>query len=471
MNSVFKKTFTIYILILMISFLALLVIMSTTIESYFIQQKEKELITQCKQIQEQYTLVTEKGPRYLDDLKKEMEALGRYMGARLWWVNSEGEIYVDSNSDTSFIGKVLTRKEIEDVFKGYIIKKRNEFDEYFEESVLTIGYPIINENKVVIALFIHIPLPGLQENVKAIHKMTINALTFSIFIGFIAIYLLSANVKRDLENLNDAVKYIAKGNFSKRLVVNRNDELGQLATNFNYMADELNKQDEFRKTFISNLSHDLRSPLTSIKGFINAVLDGTVPKDKQEKYLRIALNESERLTKIANNILDLSKMESGTIELNREEFDMNSLIINEIDKFERRLMDKEIHVELDIYKGDVTVSADRDMITRVLNNLIDNAIKFVNNNGEIRITTNIIKNKAYISVANTGRLIPDEELRYIWHRFHKVDKSRGENKHGMGLGLSIIKAIIDYHDEEINVISTPKTGTKFTFTLSKIAKK
>lgn len=465
MNSVFKKTLIIYILILLISFLALLVIMSTTIESYFIQQKEKELIQQCKQIQQQYTLVAEKGPEYLVDLKKEMEALGRYMGARLWWVNSEGEIYVDSNGNTGFIGKVLTKTEIAEVFKGYIIKKRNEFNEYFEESVLTIGYPIIRNDKVEIALFIHTPLPGLQENVKAIHKMTINALTFSIFIGFLAIYLLSANVKRDLENLNEAVKYIAQGNFSKRLVVNRKDELGQLAMNFNYMADELNKQDEFRKTFISNLSHDLRSPLTSIKGFINAVLDGTAPKDKQDKYLRIALNESERLTKIANNILDLSKMESRTIELSVEEFDINTLVINEIDKFERRLIDKEIQVVLDLYKTDVNVTADRDMITRVLNNLIDNAIKFVNAQGEIKITTNLIKNKAYISVANTGRLIPDEELRYIWHRFHKVDKSRGENKHGMGLGLSIIKAIIDYHGEEINVVSTPKTGTKFTFTL------
>jgi len=460
--------FTIYIIVIIISFIALIFILSNTFEDYFMNQKEKMLIEQCEKIQKQYSLVYERGPMYIDRLKQEVAALDKYLNARIWWVNTKGEIYVDSQlDDTSWIGEKLTYEEIEEVFKGYIIKRKGQFRNYFEEPVLTIGYPIIVNNKVVIALFMHAPIPEIKRTISDVYRISLAGLAFSILIASIGVFFLSRNLKRDIKNLNDAVKFISKGNFEKRLTITRKDELGQLAENFNYMAEDLNKLEQLRRTFISNLSHDIRSPLTSIKGFLQAILDGTIPRDKQNKYLEIALGESERLTKMTNDILDLSKMESGEISLSRTEFGINSLIINEIDKFETRLLDKNIDVELNLYKGNDTVYADKEQITRVLCNLIDNAVKFVEYGGKISIETVQRKEKIYISITNTGQIIPQEELRYIWNRFHKVDKSRSEDKKGSGLGLSIVNAIIKNHGEEIKARSSNEEGTVFTFTLTK----
>ena len=462
--------FTIYIVIILISFIALISILSTTFEEYFMTQKEKTLIEQCEKIQKQYSLVYERGPRYIESLQTEMEALDKYLDARIWWVNRNGEIYVDSKiDDTTWIGEKLTYEEIEEVFKGYIIKRKGKFKNYFKEPVLTIGYPIIVNNKVVIALFMHSPIPEIKKTVSDVYKITITGLVFSILIAFIAMFFLSRNLKKDIKNLNDAVEFVSKGNFEKRLAITRRDELGKLAENFNYMAVELNKLEELRRTFISNLSHDIRSPLTSIKGYLQAILDGTIPVEKQDKYLNIALKESERLTKMTNDILDLSKMESGQMGLSKCEFHINNLLINEIEKHENRLMNKNIGVEFNLFEGNDLVYADVEQITRVVYNLIDNAIKFVNFGGKISFKTYEKKNTVYISIQNTGEVIKEEELRYIWNRFHKLDKSRGEDKKGSGLGLSIVQAIIKNHGEDITVKSSQEEGTVFTFTLTKVS--
>lgn len=460
--------FTIYAIIILISFIALISILSATFEDYFMTQKEKTLIEQCQKIQKQYSLVYERGPRYIESLEREMEALDKYLDARIWWVNRNGEIYVDSKIDeTTWIGEKLRVQEIEEVFKGYIIKRKGRFRNYFKEPVLTIGYPIIVNDKVEIALFMHSPIPEIKRTVSDVYRITIIGLVFSIIVAFIAVFFLSKNLKKDIKNLNEAVEFVSRGNFENRLTVTRKDELGKLAENFNYMAVELNKLEELRRTFISNLSHDIRSPLTSIKGYLQAILDGTVPIDKRDKYLNIALKESERLTKMTNDILDLSKMESGQLDLSKSEFSINNLLINEIEKHENRLIAKNIDIEFDLLEGNDLVYADIEQITRVAYNLIDNAIKFVNCNGKISLKTTHKKDKVYISIKNTGDIIEEEELRYIWNRFHKLDKSRGEDKKGSGLGLSIVKAIIKKHGEDIVVRSSKEEGTLFTFTLPK----
>ncbi|MCT4563169.1 MAG: HAMP domain-containing histidine kinase [Maledivibacter sp.] len=467
MRSLFGKMFIIYIVVILISFIALISILSTTFEDYFMSQKEKSLIGQCEKIQKQYSLVYEKGPRYIDSLKDEMEALDKYLDARIWWVNRSGEIYVDPElENTTWLGEKLPYEEIEEVFKGYIIKRKGRFRNYFEEPVLTIGYPIIIDNKVVLALFMHSSIPEIKRTVSDVYRIAITGLIFSILIACIAAFFLSKNLNKDIKNLNEAVRFVSKGNFEKRLTIRRKDELGQLAENFNCMAVELNKLEELRRTFISNLSHDIRSPLTSIKGFLQAILDGTIPKDKQDNYLRIALRESERLTKMTNDILDLSKMEGGQLELCRTEFSINSLLINEIEKHETRLLDKNIHVEFDLFEGNDLVNGDIEQITRVVYNLVDNAIKFVDQSGKISFRTVLRKDKVHVSIKNTGNIINGDEMIYIWHRFHKSDKSRGEDRRGSGLGLSIVKAIIKNHGEDITVKSSKEQGTVFTFTLT-----
>lgn len=440
--------------------------MSDSFERYFIKQKQEALISQAQNIEKQYKLGFETGIVDMDKLNFEIKALNRYLNTRIWLINRNGEIYINSGiKDISLIKKEIKLNEIQKVFKGEIIAREGYFNKFFDEPVLTIGYPIKINNRVILALFMHAPIPEINKTISDIYRIAFKSLLVSTLIALILVFFISRNLTNGIKNLNDAVKIIAKGDFEKRLSINRKDELGQLANSFNEMASDLNKLEELRRRFISNLSHDLRTPLTTINGFVKAILDGTIEEEKQRRYLEIVAQESERLNKLTNDILDLSKMENGQETINRSDFNINELLLNEIDKFETSLVQKNIDVNITLEKEKYTVNGDLNKIERVVYNLIDNAVKFVNKNGKIQINTKYKNKKIYISIRNTGSKISPEDIDYIWDRFHKVDSSRGKDKGGSGLGLAIVKEIIKIHGEDIEVYSD-HMGVEFVFTLS-----
>ena len=234
----------------------------------------------------------------------------------------------------------------------------------------------------------------------------------------------------------------------------------------NYMANELDTLEEDQRKFISNVSHDFRSPLTSIKGYIEAMLDGTIPVELQDKYLNIILFETERLTKLTQGILDLNQFgRHRGIMLDLADFDINRMIKTTILTFEGTCEKKGITFDLVLTGQELFVHADMSKIQQVLYNLIDNATKFSHQNSAIKIETSIKNEKAFISVKDSGIGIPADSIKKIWERFYKTDLSRGKDKKGTGLGLAIVKEIIQAHNEHINVISTEGVGTEFIFTL------
>lgn len=439
--------------------------MSKNLENYFIQKKQDLLIDQAKIIEDQYLTYFERGIVDVDRLAFELEALDRYLNARIWMINRRGQVYVNSGGEdlTTFI-KDLNIEEIQEVFQGKVLKREGTFKGFFQEPVLTIGYPIRTENQVVLGLFIHSSIPEILKTTKDIRRITLISLIISSLIALILVFLTSRNLSQEISRINDGVRDIAKGNFNKRLDINRQDELGELANNFNIMANDLNKLEEMRRDFISNISHDLRTPLTSINGFVKGILDGTIEEKDREEYLNIVLEESQRLTKLTNNILDLSKVEGGQMNIEISPFDINQLILNEIDKFERRILEKNLQVELKLDHEKFISYGDISGIERVLYNLFDNGVKFTENGGKIYIKSKYKANKVFISVANTGRVISQEELKYIFDRFNKLDSSRGQDREGSGLGLSIVKEIIRMHKQGLNVTSNEE-GLEFTFTL------
>jgi signal transduction histidine kinase len=218
--------------------------------------------------------------------------------------------------------------------------------------------------------------------------------------------------------------------------------------------------------FISSLSHDLRTPLTTIKGYTQGMLDGTIEADKQERYLKIVLNESDRLIKMINDLLDLSKMESGALVLNKTDFDINEMILNVLDNFEQKIIGKRVKLTIDLSKDKVLAHGDYTSIHRVIYNLLDNATKFVEEEGAISIRTELRADKLYVGISNSGRVLSQKELELIWDRFTKLDKSRGLEKKSSGLGLSIVKEIIKAHHEKIDVFSNEDIGVAFIFTVS-----
>ena len=233
------------------------------------------------------------------------------------------------------------------------------------------------------------------------------------------------------------------------------------------MANELNTLEDDQRKFVSNVSHDFRSPLTSIKGYIEAILDGTIPYEMQDKYLNIILFETERLNKLTNSLLELNKFGShGKTILYMKSFDINYIIRMTALTFEGICREKHISIELILSGKTLFVTADMEKIQQVIYNLTDNAIKFSHPDSSITIETTEKNDKVFISVKDSGIGIPNDSLKKIWERFYKTDVSRGKDKRGTGLGLAIVREIIQAHDENINVISTEGVGTEFIFTLS-----
>lgn len=275
-------------------------------------------------------------------------------------------------------------------------------------------------------------------------------------------------VYQPLRKITYATEQYASGNMHYEFQVDSEDEIGYLAACLNYLASEIARAEDDQKRFVANISHDFRSPLTSIKGYLEAMLDGTIPPEMHEKYLNIVLNETERLTKLTNGLLTLNNLNTKGMLLEKTNFDINQVIRNTAAAFEGLCRQKNISIEL-VLTGDVLyVRADLEKIQRILYNLTDNAVKFSHPDSIIKIETSEKKNKLFVSVKDSGIGIPKDDLKFIWDRFYKSDLSRGKDKKGTGLGLSIVKEIINAHGEHINVISTEGEGTEFIFSLPEV---
>jgi signal transduction histidine kinase len=248
--------------------------------------------------------------------------------------------------------------------------------------------------------------------------------------------------------------------------VKSRDEIGQLAMSFNTMAEELKKQEDLRSGFVANVSHELRSPMTSIHGFAQGMLDGTIPQEDHQKYLEVIVGETRRLNKLIRELLDLSQIESGKFPLHMQVFDVNELISRVLITFEEKIVSKSLEIEVDFKQDKAMVQADPDRIEQVVINLLDNAVKFTGEGGNIKIWSHGTQDKMLIGVSDNGPGIPEEDQPYVWERFYKVDKSHSGKK-GTGLGLSIVKKIIDQHGERITLQSQPGGGATFVFSLRK----
>jgi signal transduction histidine kinase len=335
----------------------------------------------------------------------------------------------------------------------------------FSQDTLSVFSPITASDKVHGYVLMHIPVAKVLENSYEISNfifyaaMTVYGCSFLILIT----YLLY--VRRPIKKINTIAGKYAKGDFSKKIDCDSNDEIGDLANTMNFMATELNTLEEEQRTFISNISHDFRSPLTSIKGYTEAMLDGTIPVEMQEKYLNIILFETERLNKLTQSILDLNQFGQNGLHLDISDFDINEVIQTTIQTFEHVCQKKSLTFHLTLTEKPLFVKGDMGKIQQVLYNLIDNATKFSHNNTAITIAASIRNGKVLISVKDSGIGIPRDSIKKIWDRFYKTDLSRGKDKRGTGLGLAIVKEIVQAHNENINVISTEGVGTEFIFTL------
>ncbi len=400
----------------------------------------------------------------LGNLLTQLQTVDTFLDARIWIIQKDGTIILDTRDSSIVRNRTNVEKLNPDFLKNTFLEG-NSFPGIFNEKMLSIVYTVTTNYQVKGYIALHTPLAGIEsESVYYTDIVNICFLIFMLLMLLVMVYLFYVTAI-PLHIIGRAAKEYTDGHFDYPLEIGSHDEYRSLANSVSYMAGEIKSLDDYQKKFVANISHDFRSPLTSIKGYAEAILDGTIPVEAQGKYLGIILFETERLTKLTTNLLELNRFENKGVFLEISVFDVNQVIKQTAEAFEGGCLEKNIGIQLIFSEKETYVSADMGKIQQVLYNLLDNAIKFSRNDSEIQVQTEERGEKVFISVKDQGIGIPKESQKKVWERFYKTDASRGKDKKGTGLGLSITKEIINAHNENINLISTEGVGSEFIFSL------
>lgn len=424
------------------------------------------LYAECTEIASIYAEDYYNGSRQPIELHTQLSTLSKYMDTKIEVIDTAGRIIIDSEDSEAFRKHdVIEQFNISDFGSNYYTI--NRFYKMFPEDYLTVFAPITFRYKVRGYVLIHKPISDITDYKNQLMHTVNVTLIFIFLLAFFVLLLFARSIYRPVRRITKSSDAYMNGDFSQKIDIHTRDEIGHLAETFDYMANELHTLEDDQRKFVSNVSHDFRSPLTSIKGYVEAMLDGTIPPELQEKYLNIILFETERLNKLTSSLLELNKYGShGKTMLYFSDFDINYIIRMTALTFEGICNEKHISIELILSGQSLFVTADMAKIQQVIYNLADNAIKFSHPDSSITVETTEKNDKVFVSVKDSGIGIPRDSVKKIWERFYKTDLSRGKDKLGTGLGLSIVKEIVQAHGENINVISTEGVGTEFIFTLA-----
>lgn len=389
-----------------------------------------------------------------------VERVGTHNDVSAYYGDKRWEAYASQTlSDTAYRTVLLNADPVGSTTRSYF--RRNGFP------VLT-AYCTVSNDAGDGILLVTGDLSSLRTSLGNMILWTVLIAAFALIGTGVVSYYNAYRVINPFIEMNHAVLCYSRGDFSTRIPVEGKDEAAQLGKSLNEMAEQLRGLEDTRRSFVANVSHELRSPLTSMKGFLEAMQDGTIPPENYPEYIEIVLNETRRMVTLVNDLLDLARIESGTIQLNFEVFDINELIRRTLLTFEARLIENEMEMEVHFAQEQCTVYADPTQIGQVLRNLIDNAIKYSPKGRSLSVSTYSMRKTVYVTVRDTGIGIPQEDVPHVFDRFYKVEKAHTPAPQmGSGLGLSIVKRIIESHGQSITVRSARNRGTQFTFTLER----
>lgn len=491
-KTIFSKLIIVFISILLVSFTITATILYYFLSDFVLTEKVKLLKQSGEKINDVLKTYADNQENPLNRIffEQTLGTFSTYTSSLIWVVTKDGYIAFSKPEMPKYLAskfindsgrlRLPDERQYKPIIEGNkeFIEEKGDFFGMFEGTRapwLTIEVPFRYKDQngkesIEGAVYLHTRIPEVQKARTNVFKLFLVSVLISIFISIVLVYIFSLRISRPLKQIKNAAKEIAGGEFQKRLNIKAKDEIGELAVSFNNMAVALQNLEEMRRGFIANVSHELRTPMTSIRGFVDGILDGTIPPERQDKYLTIVREETIRLSRLVTDLLDLAKMEAGEITLSFRVFNITELIRRAIIKLESLIISKNIQIEANFGAEDMPVLADSDAIERVIINLLHNAVKFSNDGGIIKISVEYFKEKLLVTIEDNGIGIDSDEISLIWDRFYKSDKSRGRDKSGTGLGLAIIKSIINEHNQEIWVESELDMGTKFKFTLEKAEK-
>lgn len=458
-DSLYVKFILGYLLFALLSLAFVSTVIDSRVERQLISSTAASLDTEAAGLASNY----EDSGAYISvmtqEVSKELKTIARYTDTEIWLVSAYGRITFDSagkNTGKDIIGFDPA------LDTGYITGTQGGL---YTGEMLSVIAPVNSNFTALGYVVFNYPMELILRSKETVMRSVYLTASVVLCLSLILIVIFHFAVYRPLKRITDGAREYAKGNMAYRIrKAETRDEMGYLAATLNYMAEEQTNLEKYQRDFVANVSHDFRSPLTSIRGYLAAILDGTIPTELHEKYITRVIGETDRLQKLTEEMLTLDTLDSKVL-LRKTSFDINRMVRDVCNSYENACKQKDLQFELLFEQNKEFVTADYDKIQRVLYNLVDNAIKFSYPGSVITITTAARQKKVFVSVKDRGEGIPRASLKKIWDRFYKEDSSRGKDKRGNGIGLSIVKEIITAHNETIDVISTEKVGTEFTFSL------
>ena len=407
----------------------------------------------------------ENGGLDTEELTDIFKPLSESLGTDITLTDSDGVALVCSEaSPCSHAAKSIAPQAVSRITESGLTELSNLNGYYGDNS-------FIFAKKINLGGDTYIILEKMQSNTLTGHMISLAAalvISSAVILSaaFAIMYTAAKRLLSPIREMTMAAKRFAEGDFSEKLRIADENELGFLANSLNEMANSLEQLEETRKSFISNVSHELKTPMTTIGGFVDGMLDGTIPADQHKKYMKIVSSEVSRLSRLVRSMLNISKYEAGELKLSTEDFDILPMILQTLTNFENSIDEKNINIQIE-NADSFRINADPDLIGQVVYNLVDNAVKFVDKDGYIRFSFSEDGNMRSVSIRNSGEGLKKKEISKVFDRFYKTDESRGIDPGGVGLGLSIVSSIIKLHDGKIVVSSEPNQYTEFTFSLSK----
>lgn len=469
-STLFRRYFKSSALIVFFAFLFFGFTMMIFVAGQWWTDKVDTLTRNARNVASSFSTVYEK--EYEDGaafIKSTLDVMNKATVSDYFISDIDGNIILCASKDDLVCEKhkslIVSKQHMESAIEG-------GFSDYatvdeFGEGRFLVAVPVKVRGEAIGVVFaVEDAITGLLPYVSSIVTVVLAIMTIALIVVFFAIFIITKGITGPLSEMEEVTSHIAKGDFSHRVSGNYKDrDFTEFASSLNKMADELAIEEESRRSFVANVSHELKTPMTSIGGFIDGILDGTVPPEDEKKYLRIVSNEVKRLSRMVVSMLNLSKIEAGEISINETEYDIGKQIFETLLSFEKRIDEGRINIEGFEDMGVVNVKADKDLLQQVLYNLIDNAVKFTPKEGTISFYAENDHENTTVIIRNSGQGVSEEEISRIFERFYKVDKSRSYDTKGVGLGLYIVKTVINMHDGKIFADSKLGEYTEFKFVL------
>jgi len=458
-KTIFLKLLMTYLLLIIAVMALIAFLLSWGYSNYVFKGKQEELRLAAKNTDLLVERYRDNQISYLE-MNRSLDILSNMTNSRIYAVSYSSHSLDKRNVrlDQEFVDSYLL-EDLKTILKGEEVTRQKQYSDNLDTHVIFVGVPLKNSGNIEGAILLFAPIDEINANIARINMIIWLSALAAVMLSGIVIYFISLRISSPLKRMEEKARRIAEGEQVTNLAIDSGDELEKMAQAFNYMKNKISAAESMRREFIASVSHDLKTPLTTINGFVQGMLDGLVKAEDTPKYLKIIQEETQRLLRLTGDILELAKLQSGGSSLSRKYIQVKELIERVMDSTGAKSNDKDIQIQV-VCPAEIEVYADEDRFKQILVNLLDNAIKFTPRQGEIHITVEEDQKIVTLRIQDNGQGIAPEDLPYVLEKFYRGDKSRQESTGGTGLGLNIVKTLVESHGGKVEVKSQWGQGTE-----------